>query len=150
MNKIYYVQSSWEDSPKVFTDSREKAEKYLLAYGEGYRIEEVDLNVETDNSYLDILGYSFKYRMINYKWSMNYSDSILENCELEIDTYYDAIVIVVPKEFAKDILEAYNVAEYMFENRDIPNIVEHMKNLKLGAQLCSEKSKEKGVEINVL
>lgn len=143
MNKIYYVQSSWEDSPKVFTDSREKAEKYLLAYGKDHYIGELNLDTETDINE-GLTGYYFKYHKEQEIWSLYCSSDIYCECDLEIDYLRnDVIFITVPKNFANDILEAYNVAEYMLENRDIPDIVEHMKNIKLGAQLYTDKIKRK-------
>lgn len=142
MNKIYYVQGEYEDVPKVYTKSKEKADKYLLAYGVGYYIGEVTL--DTECTYEGLTGYYFKYHKEQDIWSLYCSSDIYSECDLEMELLRnDVIFIIVPVEFAKDILEAYNVAEYMFENRDIPNIVEHMKNVKLGAQLYNEELKKK-------
>lgn len=142
MDKIYYIQGKWDVTPKVYTKSKEKADKYLLAYGVDYYIGEVIL--DTEDIYEGLTGYYFKYHKEQDIWSLYCSNDIYSECNLEMDLLRnDVIFITVPVGFAKDILEAYNVAEYMFENRDIPNIVEHMKNLKLGAQLYNDEIKRK-------
>ena len=140
MNKIYYVQDKYS-APKVYTKCKDKAYRYLLAYGKDHYIGELNLDTEIDINE-GLTGYYFKHHKEQEIWGLYCSSDIYCECDLGIDYLRnDVIFITVPKNFAKDILEAHNVAEYMLENRDISDIVEHMKNIKLGAQLHKEEMK---------